>query len=224
MSRYVEWQSQTDGTRIALELHVCDGCRGTILTRSLPTIPWFGKEIHKLEDPRGSADNPQREIVLVRVSPSDGESPASTYHFCSLTCALAYFRDDGTVDDRRDVIQIEGSVESFSQLPIDSQAVFVNLDENTSRSIEKQDELARGKTGEDPTILYFRDSEEHTVARCEETANHYTNGEIYRNGEWVDVPFVADVVMRCRQITRDEAESKIGKDALEIPIHRRPST
>ena len=71
------------------------------------------------------------------------------------------------------------------------------------------------------TIRYFRDSEEHTVGRCEETSSHFTNGEIYRNGEWVDVPVVADLVFRCRQITAEEAEKMIGKDALEIPIHRR---
>ena len=118
MGHEVETQRCSLGhEHVVLDRIRCDHCKGVIAELRPKTVNWFGKGVATIHEPVNRGEE-QRDIVEVTFTPATSPSTMLHFTFCTLSCALSYFRDPPEHITGADRFEIRGTVRSFSQQPL----------------------------------------------------------------------------------------------------------
>lgn len=103
---------------VTKEEYYCDYCRGLIAEATPKTYNWFGRGITSEVQEFRPAGGGERQIVTVIYQPVLAGMQPIELHFCALSHALAYLRNPPKGALPGDRIQLSGTVESWSQSPL----------------------------------------------------------------------------------------------------------
>jgi len=104
---------------VVKEEYYCDYCKGLILEALPKTINWFGRGlVSEVKEYRPAGGGPRQVVSVVYQPVLAGMQPIEL-HFCSFSHALAYLRNPPKGALPGDRIQIAGTIESFTQMPLD---------------------------------------------------------------------------------------------------------
>lgn len=119
MRRIETEQCNLGHEHVVKEEYYCDYCKGLITEATPKTINWFGKGlVSEVKEFRPAGGGP-RQIITVVYQPVLAGMQAIELHFCSFSHALAYLRNPPKGALPGDQIQIGGTIESFSQTPLE---------------------------------------------------------------------------------------------------------